>query len=121
MTEFLYKFACFECKVSFKRNATNDTVSGTAHLAESEVVHMCPNCGHRMAFMGRNFAAPKKSDSSAWQAAKGLWEAGFRYSGNGYHSDPALPKSKAQVELFISENPTHVQKIGIQQQWENYA
>lgn len=121
MTEFLHKFACFDCQVAFKRPATKDTSSGSAHQPDSDIVHVCPNCGHRMAFMGRNFAAPSKADSSAWAAAKCLWEAGFRFVGSGYHSDPVLPKSKSGVGTFLSENPEHKQKVGTQQQWKNYS
>lgn len=71
--------------------------------------------------MGRNFATPPKSDRSAWAAAKGLWEAGFRFSGSGYHSDPALPRSKNEVASFVDANPKHVQKIGVQRKWSEYA
>jgi hypothetical protein len=43
------------------------------------------------------------------------------YCGSGYHSDQPLPKSKIEVELFILENTTHVQRIGVKREWENYA
>jgi hypothetical protein len=121
MTEFLHKFACFDCQIAFKRQATEDTSSGSAHQPDSDIIHMCPNCGHRMAFMGRNFATPSKSDSSAWLAAKSLWEAGFRFVGSGYHGDSALPRSKSGVSAFIEQNPEHKQRVGTQQQWVNYA
>jgi len=121
MAPFLHNFACFDCQVSFKRPATKDATTGSAHLAESELVHNCPNCGHRMAFMGRNFATPLKSDRSAWVAAKGLWEAGFRFSGSGYHSDAPLPRSKQAVVAFVEGNPKHVQRIGGQSKWTDYA
>jgi hypothetical protein len=74
-----------------------------------------------MAFMGRNFATPPKSDSSAWLAAKRLWEEGFRFSGSGYHSDTPLPRKKQEVAAFIEENPKHVQKIGRQNKWSEYS
>jgi DNA-directed RNA polymerase subunit RPC12/RpoP len=119
MTEFLHKFACFDCRVAFKRNATEDTPTGSAHQSESEIVHNCPNCGHRMAFMGRNFAAAPKADSSSWVAAKKLWEAGFRFVGSGYHSDPVLPRNRTEVDRFIEENPHHSQRVGSVQVWEN--
>jgi len=73
-----------------------------------------------MAFMGRNFAVPSKADSSAWAAAKSLWEAGFRFVGSGSHSDPALPRSKSDVSAFIKNNPEHKQRVGIKQQWATY-
>jgi DNA-directed RNA polymerase subunit RPC12/RpoP len=119
--EFLHKFACFDCQVAFKRRAIEDTSSSSAHQADSEIIHKCPNCNHRMAFMGRNFATPSKANSSAWFAAKSLWEAGFRFVGSGAHSDSALPKSKAAVAEFIEQNSEHKQKVGNQQQWAKYA
>lgn len=121
MTEFLYKFACFDCQVAFKRQAIEDTASASAHQAESDIVHKCPNCNHRMAFMGRNFATPSKTDDSAWRAARTLWESGFRYVGSGFHPDPALPKTKSDAKSFVVENPKHAQRVGIEQLWNNYA
>ncbi|GAB2891197.1 hypothetical protein ACCI51_03005 [Microbulbifer echini] len=121
MTEFLHKFACFDCQVAFKRQALEDASSGSAHQSDSDIIYKCPNCGHRMAFMGRNFAAPSKNDSSGWAAAKSLWEAGFRFVGNGYHDDPAFPKIKPDVNSFIEQNPEHKQRVGIKQQWKNYS
>ena len=121
MVPFLHNFACFDCLVSFKRPATHDPSRGSSHLAESELLHNCPNCGHRMAFMGRNFATPPKSDKSGWVAAKGLWEAGFRYSGSGYHNDAPLPRSKQEVNGFVDSNPKHVQRIGAKNKWSEYV
>lgn len=74
-----------------------------------------------MAFMGRNFATPPKSDSSAWVAAQSLWEAGFRFSGSGYHSDDPLPKTKQAVNAFIEQHPKHAQRIGQQNKWSDYV
>jgi DNA-directed RNA polymerase subunit RPC12/RpoP len=121
MTQFLHNFACFDCQISFKRPATSNSATGSAHLAESELDHNCPNCGHKMAFMGRNFATPTKSNDSAWLAAKCLWEAGFRYSGSGYHSDPPLPRTKQEVFAFVEENPKHSQRISCPSNWSKYG
>lgn len=117
MTKILYKFACFDCHVAFKRRASDD-YSGVAHLAETEYVHPCPHCNRRMAFMGRNFVAPAKSDTSGWWAAKKLWEAGFRFVGNGYHADPALPRNKSEVDVFIQQNPRHALRVGPVGEWD---
>lgn len=121
MTEFLFTFACFDCRIAFKRRENEDASSGTAHQSDSEIEHKCPNCGHRMAFVGRNFEVPPKASNSAWFAAKYLWEAGFRFVGSGFHSDPQLPRKKSEVKKFIEQNPKHVQRVGARQQWENYA
>lgn len=74
-----------------------------------------------MAFMGRNFATPPKANNSAWLAAKYLWEAGFRFSGSGYHTDPPLPRVKQEVAAFIEENPMHYQRIGSPNNWSKYV
>lgn len=74
-----------------------------------------------MAFMGRNFATPPKSDTSGWVAAKGLWEAGFCYSGSAYHNDAPLPRSKQEVNVFVVSNPKHVQIIGAENMWSEYV
>ena len=68
MTDFLHKFACFDCQIAFKRQAIEDVSSGSGHQSDSDIVHLRPNCGHRMAFMGRNFSTPSKADSSGWIA-----------------------------------------------------
>jgi hypothetical protein len=121
MTPFLHKFSCFDCQICFKRPATVDASTGSAHQSDSELVHACPNCGHKMAFMGRNFSAPPKADNSGWFAAKSLWEAGFRFSGSGSHSDSPLPRSKVEVAEFIKLNPKHSQKIGRECKWSEYV
>lgn len=119
--EFLHKFACFDCRVAFKRRATEESNTGTAWQAESELEHNCPNCGRKMAFLGRNFRAPKQSSKNKWQSAMLLWEAGFRYCGSGYHSDPVLPESKVETIDFIKNNPSHTQRIASSNCWETYT
>ncbi|CCN81245.1 hypothetical protein VIBNISFn27_110005 [Vibrio nigripulchritudo SFn27] len=119
--EFLHKFACFDCRVAFKRRATEKSDTGSAWQADSELAHRCPNCGHRMAFLGRNFRAPKQSDKQKWHAAKLLWEAGFRYCGSGSHKDPVLPESKVEAIEFVKANLKHSQKIAETNSWEKYT
>lgn len=121
MAEFLYKFACFDCHLAFKRKATLDKTEDTAHLSNSEITHKCPACQSNMAFMGRNFAPPPKSKKSEWVAARKLWEAGFRFCGSGYHTSPALPTKPNEVNCFISANPNHEQKVAIPTDWSNHA
>jgi len=120
MDRFLFKFACFDCRVSFKKAATNNIEQYNAHLPEAELSHNCMNCGNKMAFMGRQFQPPPKSDLSGWKSAQLLWEHGFRFVGNGFHSSPALPKKKADTLTFISENTEHNQKVSFSVDWEAY-
>ena len=119
--EFLHKFACFDCNVAFKRPATEDSFSGTAWQAESELIHKCPNCTHKMAFMGRNFRVPKRSNKNKWMAAKLLWEAGFRYCGSGNQPSVTLPEVTSEIPEFIKNNMNHNQKIAKSNSWEQYT
>jgi len=120
MSDFLFKFSCFDCRVSFKRKATNKVEYFNAHLPETEIEQRCPNCGNRMAFMGRNFQSPTKNDTSSWKAAQLLWESGYRFVGSGFHNSPSLPRKKVEVENFIANNQEHHQKVAFASKWEQY-
>ncbi|AVW99028.1 hypothetical protein CRN32_07430 [Vibrio vulnificus] len=114
----LYKFACFDCLVSFNRPALIKGNNYTAWLAESELKHVCPNCGKTLAFMGRNFRSPKRAAVSKWLASKLLWEAGFRYVGSGSHESEALPETPSSAKEFIRLTKHHVQKVSTVQKWD---
>ncbi len=120
MESFLFKFACFDCRVSFKKPATNNIKEYSAHLPEAVLSHKCMICGNKMSFMGRQFQSPQKSDLSGWKSAQLLWEHGFRFVGNGFHNSPALPKKKPDTLAFISENKDHNQKVSFSVDWEVY-
>ncbi|WP_159065058.1 hypothetical protein [Thaumasiovibrio subtropicus] len=113
----LYKFACFDCFVSFNRPAFKKGNNYTAWLAESELEYVCPNCGKTLAFMGRNFRSPKRTAESKWLASKLLWEAGFRYVGSGGHESETLPETPASARAFIKFTKHHAQKVGAVKNW----
>lgn len=108
---FLYHFVCFDCLVSFKRPASKGAPSDSAHRIDSEIEHICPNCGNKLHFMGRQFRPPKKSANNSWYVIKELWNAGFRFIGNGSHTGARLPEKKSEVEVFIENNPNHPLKV----------
>lgn len=92
--EYLIAFACFECRKSFKK-----PVNG--------VKQKCPQCGEVFKDMGRSFKTPKTRDVDQWTKVQRLWEAGFRFVGNGWHDSPKLPEQLNEVDQFIAENPIH--------------
>ncbi len=114
--DFLYHFACFYCNNSFKRPAVNGAPSDSAHRTESEVKHRCPKCNALMAFMGRQFRPPKKQDKEEWLVIRALWEAGFRFTGNG-QSQPVLPQKKSEINDFLQENQNHNLRTCSPQKW----
>ncbi|MCM0148084.1 hypothetical protein [Photobacterium galatheae] len=113
----LYPFACFECQVTFQRAARISSNDYSAWLSVSERNHVCPNCGHALAFMGRNFRSPNRQSNKQWRAVRYLWESGFRYVGSGSHGAPALPESLSAARQFVADHPDHVQKACPPQRW----
>jgi len=98
--DYLSHFACFICLKSFKQNPLNESLP-----------HTCPDCTAGLNDMGRNFRPPKRSDKKAWEIARRLYDAGFRFFGSGSHSDPDLPTTLREVDQFIADNPDHYLRI----------
>lgn len=98
--EYLSHFACFTCRKSFKQDPLNESLP-----------HVCPECSGALRDMGRNFRPPKKAAKNAWEVARRLYEAGFRFFGSDSHSDSALPTSLREVGQFIDDNPNHYLRI----------
>lgn len=92
--EYLIAFACFDCRKSFKKAITYEAP-------------VCPQCGASLKDMGRTFKTPKMSDVEQWAKVQRLWEAGFRFTGNGSHGGPPFPKHLNEVDEFIANNPDH--------------
>ena len=98
--KYLSHFACFACRKSFKQDPLNESVP-----------HVCPECSGALHDMGRNFRPPNKSATDAWEVARQLFDAGFRFFGSGSHSDSDLPSSLREVGQFITDNPNHYLRI----------
>ena len=99
--EYRSHYACIDCCKSFKQDPLNDALP-----------HSCPNCSGKLHDMGRNFRPPKKTDKKAWEVARRLYAAGFRFFGSGSHTDPDLPTDLRDVDQFIAKNPNHYLRIG---------
>jgi DNA-directed RNA polymerase subunit RPC12/RpoP len=92
--QYLTPHACFHCRKSWKQ--------------ADESSHVCPDCGSRLANMGRHFKAPKRSSINEWQAVEKLVRAGFRFwSTRNYPDSEPLPGRLTEVEDFIDRNPKH--------------
>jgi len=93
--EYLIPFACFVCRKSFKKP-----------VPDGEYEHSCSECDSPMYEMGRNFSAPKKEDHKQWRKVQLLYAHGFRFVGSGNHNGPNIPKTLADVELFLPQGKT---------------
>jgi len=65
---YLWPFACFKCRRSFKRAYKFGVATRT-----------CPHCGGDAVQLGRKFKAPPADDAKQWTKVQRLVEAGFRF------------------------------------------
>jgi hypothetical protein len=66
---YLFPFACFACRRSFKR----PFVAGVD-------VRPCPHCGEEAVRLSRKFKAPARDDVEQWKKISFLCEHGFRFA-----------------------------------------
>lgn len=96
---YLVAHACFDCRKSFKL-----PTDPTKPLPP----RWCTSCGRELHWMGRSFAAPKKTDVEQWKKVAALWAAGFRFHSYRSHPDAErLPEKFNDVADFVRRNPHH--------------
>jgi len=66
-----------------------------------EKISICPDCGGKMAHMGLDFRAPKKSDIQAWEAAKGLYEIGMSFISCGCDGPGYIPTDRSEYRKHL--------------------
>lgn len=102
---YLAAYACFGCRVSFKRPIPSR--DGTPAYEPT-----CPRCGSPLHEMGRSFTAPRKRDLRQWKKVEILWRNGFRfYSYRSYPDAEPLPAKLTEVEGFLQRNIDHPFKL----------
>jgi hypothetical protein len=69
----LFPFACFACRVAFKRPLPTD---------ESRR-RKCPQCGGSAVLLSRKFKAPPKGNIAQWEKVRFLVEHGFLFQSVG--------------------------------------
>jgi len=97
---YLIANACFACRSSFKRQASDEPL-------------VCPTCGGRTYEMGRTFRAPASDDLEQWKKVQALYAYGFRFDRYGpQEAAPALPDRYREVGQFARDNPQHPYRTG---------
>ena len=98
--EYAMSFACFTCKTAHKRHFENSP-------SEYPRFIKCPICKECAINVGRNFKAPKKSDTSQWKKVKYLVENGFVFQHiyeeqeNGSLNKVEYPKTLNDAKEFV--------------------
>lgn len=64
---YLHPYACFSCRVSFKRSS------------KTAAVLPCPSCGGPSIGLARKFSPPKRSDVGQWAKVEALVGYGFLF------------------------------------------
>ena len=90
--EYLFPFACFACRHSFRRP-----------FAPGVDERPCPHCGGRAIRLARKFKAPPTNDKQQWEKVRFLVAHGFRFW-SVYDRDGlsvAYPKTLKEAEEFV--------------------
>ena len=86
--EPLMRFACFECRKSFKRELKREP-------------YACPQCGNPMFEMGRQFKAPAQTDVKQWRKVEALVRGGITFHSQRLYSLRNMPKVLREVAPFV--------------------
>lgn len=86
---WLFPFACFECRVSFKRP-----------YAGGAWVRKCPQCGGRAIGLSRNFKPPARADLAQWIKVRFLVQNGFVFQ---HVADVPYPKTLRAARAFVDK------------------
>jgi DNA-directed RNA polymerase subunit RPC12/RpoP len=89
--KYLISYACFKCRLTFKRDPD---------LKE----HKCPQCSNEMEIMGRAFTAPKKKDTEQWEKLEYLVENGFSFHHYNDERYGPYPKTLKEAHEFVARN-----------------
>src|SRR5258708_35995303 len=88
---YLFPFACFECRRSFKRQPDLET-------------RPCPYCGAPAVRLSRKFKAPKKDDLKQWEKVRFLVDHGFYFDSL---QAAAYPETIAEAREFVKRHAIH--------------
>lgn len=93
---FLFPHACFRCRKSFKKPASDES-------------RLCPQCTNPMVKLSRKFAPPALSDKAQWKKVQFLVEHGFLQpvyepsEGGGQQRAP-YPATLEEAMTFVVES-----------------
>jgi hypothetical protein len=101
-------FACFDCRKAFKYWQWEDTdeKSFQRRLQRRHVPReiLCPDCSQPMVDMGLDFKAPSKSDKTAWEILRALYEHGFTFHSCGCGVGWRPPRTLREVPAWIERH-----------------
>jgi hypothetical protein len=89
---YLFSFACFDCRRSFKRRYEHGVYE-----------RPCPVCGGSAKRLDRKFQPPSRNDVKQWEKVEYLYEHGFRFhSVHDAEGQPVpYPKTLTEAEEFV--------------------
>jgi hypothetical protein len=128
-------YACFKCKVGFKRPHLSDVQpqiadamqkiakqNGTAMQAKDA---KCPNCGNQTANLGRDLRLPAKTKHEQWRCIQYLYEKQYNIYSCGCSGIGFIPHKiedaivlvkeyENRVALYAKQTTLHEKEIGLE-------
>ena len=105
-------FVCFGCRVGLKKTIPflleecgDIPRPNQRPYVRNEI--RCPRCEQPMAFVGRYFKIPARSDEKNWRKAEILWKSGWCADG---HGGKIGPRTLCDARNYLSELPDATQK-----------
>ena len=71
-----------------------------------EEISRCPDCANRMANMGMDFKAPKRTDTKAWKIVEGMYQIGAIYQTCGCNGFGYVPTSQSDYRRYLRATMT---------------
>lgn len=100
MTRYKPHYACFNCRMTFKRKLLIDIGRQDKTLSKEA---KCPNCGLLMADMGKDFEAPKKNDLKGWEHMKTVYTVEITFHSCGCTGPGYIPNTKDRLIAYFEE------------------
>lgn len=98
------KWACFECRKSFRKTNRWEIHARPVPLAEDgERLVLCPQCGQRMNDMGLDFKAPRQNDIEQWKKVELLFANGYAFHSCGCNGPGPHPARLNEVPTFVAQ------------------
>ncbi|MCD0164924.1 hypothetical protein [Deinococcus sp. 12RED42] len=118
-------YVCFDCRKQFAkptssivvRDALGKPMRAGGGFDSGAAEFKCPQCGHPMTHLGKNFRAPVQSDAEGWEVARRLVNAGFRYA----HAWGPYPTRLRDVPAFIEQNSCKSAGERLLDQWKGQS
>lgn len=106
MVKYKPHYACFSCRKTFKRMLMHDINRDDKRTRDAK----CPDCAGTVADMGKDFKAPKRTDTKAWSHLESLYSAGITFHSCGCSGPGYIPRNREDLVAHLASMLAEYQK-----------